>query len=642
MTSKQAIVAELGDQQILAPEIIARSLVANDQVKYYFALLQAARSNADHPQVPAISLRAERLACRLADAWLDDVVGGAAKGRTRSYRIPHAPEIIRRITAAVEAMLECLPATDRAPFLERAANLELPVLEHGAIAGETIATMTSGNRKAGDSLHLVVMDAHRAINKLQAATAVETLAGARVHTLSARGRTRVEAFMRGLNRTAPLKFDHPGLGTTATEFDDQLLIQNDIGTTDAHVLVVRVTDFSTVITYTDIHRQRLEFFTSLFEAFGVHWEGPTERRSEKLSEGHYLLTTGTFDAKSESELKAYLDHLGSRIVFLIDWNRMRKRLRGFVAKRRALEVLKWAADNDYGHRALLEIGGERALAEAVEYAVGKQLRYGQRLDELIGDDNAAEFVKGAMRLASLGLQQRRSRRIVHDEIKASLRRYFENERLGIFTTAAAHVAYGYDLAFGMREALERLGTSDGRAWVARLASRAVAWEQKADQLLNDAREDIKRFERPRSLLEFFEFADDAVDELEEAVALVELCALAPPSTAALEILHALADLSLMSAQEIVKCVECAASVTRSDVRDDLDEFLAALERLITIEHAADDKLRQVRRWLIQEEQIDPRQPMLLRELCQALEQATDAHAHAGQMLRAYLLEEVIA
>ena len=32
---------------------------------------------------------------------------------------------------------------------------------------------------------------------------------------------------------------------------------------------------------------------------------------------------------------------------------MRKRLRGFVGKARAIDVLKWAADNDYGHRGLI-------------------------------------------------------------------------------------------------------------------------------------------------------------------------------------------------------------------------------------------------------------------------------------------------
>ena len=35
--------------------------------------------------------------------------------------------------------------------------------------------------------------------------------------------------MRGLNRTAPLKFDHPGLGATATRMDGKLVIQNDLG-----------------------------------------------------------------------------------------------------------------------------------------------------------------------------------------------------------------------------------------------------------------------------------------------------------------------------------------------------------------------------------------------------------------------------
>jgi uncharacterized protein Yka (UPF0111/DUF47 family) len=328
-------------------------------------------------------------------------------------------------------------------------------------------------------------------------------------------------------------------------------------------------------------------------------------------------------------------------VFLIDWNHMRKRLRGFVGGARAIEVLKWAAEHDYGHRGLIEVGGEQALAEAVEFAAGQQLRYGQRLDELISEDHACEFLQEAMRLASDGLRQRRSRRVIGDEIKARLRRYFENERLGIFDIAAAHGALGFDIAMSLCEAFERVGSAKGQAWISRFASRAVLWESKADQLLNEAREDIKRFQRPRSLLQFFEHADDAVDELEEAAALVDLSALIAPSTAAVAKLRELAELPLRSAQELVKCVECAASVTQFDVRDDLDEFLAALEKLIAIEHAADDVLRAFRRWLILEN-TDQRQTMLLRELSQALETATDAHAHAGQMLRTYLMDEVIA
>ena len=79
------------------------------------------------------------------------------------------------------------------------------------------------------------MDAHRAINRLQSTIATETLDGAHVYGLAVGSRRLVAAFMKGLNHTAPLKFNHPGLETTATEHDGQLLIQNDIGTTDAHV-----------------------------------------------------------------------------------------------------------------------------------------------------------------------------------------------------------------------------------------------------------------------------------------------------------------------------------------------------------------------------------------------------------------------
>jgi uncharacterized protein Yka (UPF0111/DUF47 family) len=231
--------------------------------------------------------------------------------------------------------------------------------------------------------------------------------------------------------------------------------------------------------------------------------------------------------------------------------------------------------------------------------------------------------------------------VIGDEIKAALRRNFENERLGIFDTAAAHVAFGYDIAAALCEALERSGTAPGKAWIARLAARAAQWEAQADALLNEARDDIKRFRRPPTLIAFFERADDALDELEEAAALIDVAVLLDPSAAAVARLRELAELPLRSAQELVKCIECAATVTRAEVRDDLDEFLAALERLIDTEHAADERLRAFRRWLILEN-TDQRQTLVLRELSQALETATDAHAHAGQMLRTYLMDEVIA
>ena len=119
MTLKHEIVSELGEAELLLPGQIARSLIANDQVKYYLALLQTARLNADRPSVPTPDLKTERLACKLDDAWLDDVVAGATRHRTRAYRIPHAPEIVRRAWAGVETMLACLPERKRRTLAAR-------------------------------------------------------------------------------------------------------------------------------------------------------------------------------------------------------------------------------------------------------------------------------------------------------------------------------------------------------------------------------------------------------------------------------------------------------------------------------------------------------------------------------------------
>lgn len=641
MTAKQAILSELGEGDILAPDRIARSLVANDQVKYFLALLQTARGNADSPRVPVVDLKAERIASGIGEDWLDEVVAETRKDKGGAYRVPHGAELVERIHRLVGTMLDCLPDGSQADFRARLAALPTVTLKRDLVPGDVITGMASGDRSAGDSLHLIVMDAHRAINRLQSETAAETIAGAKVHNVTDWGRGRVAAFMRGLNRTAPLKFDHPGLGTTATEHGGRLLIQNDIGTTDAHVLVVRVEPAAVTVTYTDIHRQRLEFFKSLFDRTGVVWESTEQRRSSALENDLYMLATGRFEASDVASLDTFLDHLGSRIVFLIDWNRMRKRLRAFVGKSEAISVLKWAADHDFGHRALIEVGGELTLAEAVEYAVGPQLRYGQRLDDLISSERACAFLKDALRIASVGLRQRRSRRNIKDEIKAQLTGSFERERLAIFDLAAQQAAIAFDLASALVDALARLEVQPEGGWNAKLPERAVAWEAKADQVLNEARDDVRRFGRPRSLQSFLEASDDAVDQLEEAVALLDLAVVIEPVAGAMDKLREFAELPLRGAQELVKAVESAACITRSDVRDDLDEFMAALERLIEIEHAADNLERVLRGWLFREP-IDVRKALVLREFCKAIEQSTDAQAHAAQSLRSYLMEEVLA
>ncbi len=157
-----------------------------------------------------------------------------------------------------------------------------------------------------------------------------------------------------------------------------------------------------------------------------------------------------------------------------------------------------------------------------------------------------------MKSSATGLLSGRSRRAVLDEIKADLSRYFEDAGLAIFDIAARHAACGYDIAVSMREAFERLGTAGCVEWTAKFAARAVQWEARADQLLNEARDDIKRFNRPAALGHFLSCADDAIDELEEAASLSDLLALVAPEPVAVAKLEHLSDLALGSSRSSIR------------------------------------------------------------------------------------------
>ena len=116
---------------------------------------------------------------------------------------------------------------------------------------------------------------------MQEELAAENLDGAKVYLVAEEDRELIIAFMSGVNRTFPLKFEHPGLGTTATRTAGKLVIQNDIGETEAHVLVVNVRGLEASVTYTDVHLQRLLFFQSLFEGKGMFWEDTVSRTARR-------------------------------------------------------------------------------------------------------------------------------------------------------------------------------------------------------------------------------------------------------------------------------------------------------------------------------------------------------------------------
>ena len=98
-----------------------------------------------------------------------------------------------------EAMTTRLAAIRTAGLLEAANDIEIA----------RVAKLTGVAEGGGDSLHRLVMDLHKALNRLAANCAEETVDGAHVFGLHAEDRAAVESFMQGLNETRALKFNHP-------------------------------------------------------------------------------------------------------------------------------------------------------------------------------------------------------------------------------------------------------------------------------------------------------------------------------------------------------------------------------------------------------------------------------------------------
>ena len=92
-----------------------------------------------------------------------------------------------------------------------------------------------------------------------------------------------------------------------------------------------------------MHLPRLLFFQNLFEGRGVDWDDTRSRRDDAMDDGVFHLCVGTFTAAGSRELQDYLTFLASRLVFLIDWNKARKRLQALVCKGEAIRLLLWAA-----------------------------------------------------------------------------------------------------------------------------------------------------------------------------------------------------------------------------------------------------------------------------------------------------------
>jgi len=640
MSEKQRILETLGEARLTVPLLINRGLTANDRAKYYFSLLQFAAVNAARPRDERPDLKRERLAAGETDAAFDTLVAGARRSGERRFEIPGAAQVFARLKVALTEMLAPLEAAGDPEAARFAARLEALAREPwtgegDCVTEEALSRATSAARDAGDSLHLLVMDLHKALNLLQAAYASESIAGARSYFVEPGDRPLVAAFMRGVDRTRALKFDHPGLETTATRTGVRLVLQNDIGTTDAHVLVVHVEDLSATLTYTDVHLARLVFFQSLFSRWPVSWSDTLSRSNEAFEDGIYHLTVATYRAENRAALESYLEFLGSRLVFLIDWNRARKRLRLLLGKKDTLNLLKWAAEHDFGHMAFLRIGAERAVFNALASLGKAPATFGARLDEILGRDAAVDFLRFVFRTASEALRDGRPESLIADEIRAELLGSFLSARQAVLDYASEQVALAIEIAAAVRDGLMGVGSFEG------VARRAKGWEHRGDELVVLARELGRRSEQAALLSQLVAQGDDALDALEDAAFHLPLLRAERINAAAMTPLGQLAELALQSAQEYLKAVEGARELGRGAPRAEVQEFLRAVHRIVDYEQKSDDAERAVH-VVLAEQNTEARDLFVIAEVARGLETATDSFLHSALALRDHVLGSVMA
>jgi uncharacterized protein Yka (UPF0111/DUF47 family) len=640
---KSQIIEQLGQTDILLPALIAEGLAANDRVKARLSVLQAAARRGRNPQGPGFDLAAECRGAGIDAAAMEKLVAGASLLAGERVTAPGLNALGEAILDDVATMARSVNAADGGEG--DAALSRLQAIKDSAPAGapdvmelSQIARLT-GLTGGGDSLHRLVMDLHKDLNRLSAAHAEEVLAGAHVYGLASEDPPAVEAFMRGVASTRKLKFDHPGLAATATRAGARLTIQNDIGETDAHVVVIAVEPDAVTVTYTDVHRVRAKFFTGLLRNFPVQWSGLDRKSAEGLGDGGvFYLVTGRYPTNGQKSRDDFLETVGASLVFLIDWNKARKLLRAWVPKSDAVQILDWAARHRFGHRAFLELGGAELVASAVHNARPTRIGFGDRLDQVLGRMAAIDFLETVLRISAEALLAGSSARLVRERIEADLVRHLERVNDTLLAIIVRQAGLAREIAAGIANFIAEQ-QAHRRFDREALAARARRIEEKADKIAIEARAEVARFGADRTVEYLINSVEEAIDELEQAAFISSLVPEALPP----ELLTPLAELAAAA----VAGVETAASgaAAAADVPDgqqvDSEDALAAIGRLAELEHAADNAERALTATVLRGE-FDMKTAMSALELARALERASDRLARFGHLLHRHLLADLSA
>jgi hypothetical protein len=640
MASKPLLVEHAAADGLLLPELLNRGLAATERLEYYLALLQAAIAHARRPGAPTSSLRTERESSGVDDASFDEIVTGSRSLTPELYLIPGAARVLERIVADLRETVapllvagagnaelhERLDAYQRR-IDERIAHM--PRCDDDRVPSRTVEELTRRTTNGHDSTRQLVLDLRWELNRLQGRLALEIIDGARGHNLTEGDRPLLRAFMKGVRDTLHLTFDYRAFTTTATRTGHRLSIQNELGAADKQVVVIQITGLTATVIYTDVHRSRAAFLQQLLERDTVHWETQSETSSERQ------MSVGRWTAETPQHLEKYLTFLGSRLVFLIECRRARKRLARFVKRTDATMLLKWAAENDVGHCAFLQAGDIHLIQTALERAVPGQARVGVRLDELLGRDSACAFLKTVLATTSAGLTSRRSSQLINDEIEAELLTYLETGEQTALGAAAEQANVLSAMSDGLRTALLELKNGGARGGAARISTNAKSLQIRAGEFVTRFDHGFEATHDGHGLRRLLARAGRVADVLERTA--FELT-LVPDhvETGTIELLDDLADLLDQSARAYARSVQEARDLRGASTRRDLERVLVSVDQLGDLIGRAASVQRDLEAALTLRS-TDFRQMHVLSTVGRAFERAVRALAECGVVVRDYAL-----
>jgi uncharacterized protein Yka (UPF0111/DUF47 family) len=637
---KSEIIEQLGRTDILLPSLIADGLSANDRAKTRLSVLQAAGRHARDPDRVTFDLAEECRSAGLDSVAMESLVKRAQLLAGERVAAPGLSDLQAAIWNDVRTMIRAIKAADNvqgAAALERLAAVRAANEPDSVdtLALSRIAALTGVSGRDDVQLHRLVMDLHRRLNGLAASHAEEVLAGAHVYGLLPEDQPAVEAFMRGVESTRKLKFSHPGLATTAMRSVTRLTIQNDIGETDAHVVVIAVEADAVTVTYTDVHLPRVKFFIGLLRDFPVQWSGLDRKNAQGLGDdGTFYLVTGRYPTDGRRD--AFLETVGASLVFLIDWNRARKLLRTWVSKGDAIDVLDWAARNRIGHRGFLELGGGELVASAVRRAAPNRIEFGERLDHALGRDAAVDFLKTVLRVSAEALLEGSAVRLARDRIEADLIRHLQRVDTTLLAVVIRQSGLAREIATGIATCIaeQQGGRPCDRA---ALAVRARHIEEKADRIAIETRSEIARLGADLAIKGLVNRMEEAIDELEQAAFVASIV----PNDIASQLLEPVARLcaAVVSGTEAAAAGVAAAADVPEGHRADSEDALAAVGRLVDVEHSADSIEREVMR-TVMEGEFNLKMALSVIDLARTLERATDRLASFGYLLREHVLADL--